>query len=92
MNVQTLKSILLNELEATADGDLLEVPSEGKVTILVRFGDDTLRISKVCKVRITDDFVNLVGEAEQFFVDLDSDFSIKSEDWSKRVEARPGFH
>jgi hypothetical protein len=93
MNLQTLQKILVEELGAKAsDGDEFEVPSERKVTILVRFGDDTLRVARVQAMRATEDFVNLVGETEQFFVDPDSDFAIKSEDSAKRREARPGFH
>jgi hypothetical protein len=92
MNLELMRKILVEELEATPDGDTLEVPSERKVTILVRFGDDTLRVARVQAVRVTGEFVNLVGETEQFFVDRGSDFAVKSEDASKRREARPGFH
>ena len=92
MNFESLKKVLLDELGGEADGDSIAVPSERKVTVLVQFGDETLRVARVQSVRTTSEFVNLVGETAQFFVDPMSVFAIKSEDSAGRREARPGFH
>lgn len=92
MNAHSLKSILVDELEGVEKAEVVDVPSDRKITVLVRFGDDLVPVSKLRSVRFTDSFVNLVGETEQFFVDHDADFLIKAEDAQKRDDARPGFH
>lgn len=92
MNVHNLKTILEDELGAERDDETFVLPQASKVSILVRFGDNVIPVSKVRKVRVTDEWVNLVGETEQFFVDTDCDFFVKSELSDKSAEARPGFH
>lgn len=92
MNVHILKTILVDELGAEQEGDTYSLSAASKVSIMVHFGDNIVPVSKVREVRVTDDWINLVGEAEQFFVDPDCDFFVKSDDPRKRAEARPGFH
>ena len=92
MNAHSLKTILVDELDGTADGDAIALPAAAKVSVLLRFGDDLLRVANLERARFTEEFVHLVGEKEQLFVDVDCDFVVKSEDSKKRLEARPGFH
>ena len=92
MKSHALKAILLTELAGKQTGDAVEIASDRKVTILVHYGDDLVPVAKVRSVRFSDDFVNIVGESEQFFVDPDCDFIVKAEDAQKRDDTRPGFH
>lgn len=91
MNAHTLKEVLVDELGGAADGEVVTLAPERRVTIMVRFGDDLIPVTKVQSVRFGT-VVRLVGETEQFFVDGDCDFLVKAEDAKKRDDARPGFH
>ncbi len=92
MNANALKAILIEELGSVESGDTVDVPSDRKLTVLLRLGDELVPVSKVRSVRFTKAFVNIVGESDQFFVDTDCDFLLKSEDAQKREDGRPGFH
>ena len=92
MNAHTLKLVLVDELGAKAEGDVISVPSERKVTIIARYGDQFVPVARVSGVRIAATFINIVGDAEELFVDADCEFIVKSEDSRKRDDVRPGFH
>lgn len=92
MNAHTLKEILVGELGGVEDGDTVNVPNDSRVTLLVRYGDDLLPVTKLRHVQFGEDYLKLVGENEQFFVDRDCDFLVKAEDVRKREDGRPGFH
>lgn len=92
MKASTLKSVLLKELGAAEEGGVLAVPSERKVTVITRYDNQLIAVAKVRGVRITEDFVNIVGDAEELFVAADCDFIVKSEASRRQDDVRPGFH
>jgi len=91
MNLEVLQSILLEDFDAQKKGDSIEIPANRRITILLTFGDDVIRVTKVRSIRVTKTHVALVGESESLYVDSAHDFAIKSEDQERR-EDRPGFH
>lgn len=91
MNLEVLQTILVEEFEAVREGETLQIPSSKRITILLTFGDDVIRVPKVRTLRASKSHVAIIGESESFYVDTAHDFAIKSEDPERR-EDRPGFH
>lgn len=92
MNLEVLQSILVDEFEATHKDGVIDIPAGRRITLMVAFGRETLRIPKVRSVRLTKTYVAIVGETESIFVDGQQEFAIKAEADERRDDARPGFH
>lgn len=92
MNVMTLRSLLVNDFDAKEADGALEVPQSTRLTVLVTFGQELLRVSKLRRLRIHDDYVAIIGESDAIYVDPDRQFAVKSEGAEVRPDVRPGFH
>lgn len=92
MNAQALKTVLIEELSATEDGDAILVPTDRKVTVIAHLSEQLVAVSRVRSVRIKPGFINIVGDAEELFVDANCEFIVKSEVARGQADARPGFH
>ncbi len=92
MNAKTLKEILENKFEAESKDGAVQLPSGARVTLLVEFGREVLRVARVRSVQFEGDWVAIVGESDSIYVDGSSKFAIKTEGNVGREEQRPGFH
>ena len=92
MNFEDLKSIFVDELGASADGDeILLAESDKKVTILVSSDDGVMPVPKVRSVKANDRYLSIRTESGRTFVDRSSIFGVRSEDQGDRGASRPGF-
>ena len=91
MNIDVLKAVLTDELEAAEDAGTYKIPGQYKVTVLVQADGDVVPVARVTALTITDQYLTFVTEDGHFFIEPSRVFAVKSEGDSAK-EKRPGFH
>jgi hypothetical protein len=93
MKIHTFEIILKDEFDCEEQDGFLVVPAGVRTTVLVSSGDSLMPVARVRRVRITDDFVELISEEERYFVTPMDLFAVKQEDYEQEKTAtRPGFN
>lgn len=93
MKIHTFELILKDDFGCDEEDDFLVVPASTRLTVLLSSGDSLMPVSRVRRVRITDDFVEIIAEEERYFVTPMDLFAIKQEDFQQdKAAPRPGFN
>ncbi|MGM0555639.1 MAG: hypothetical protein ACQEVA_04585 [Myxococcota bacterium] len=93
MKIHTFEIILKDAFECEEQDGFLVVPSGTRLAVLVSSGDSIMPVARVRRVRITDDYVELVAEDERYFVTPMDLFALKQEDFEQdKAAPRPGFN
>ncbi len=91
MNIDVLKAVLTDELEATLEDDTYQIPGRYKVTVMVKSEGDVVPVSRVTGLRVAEQYLTFVTENGHFFIEPSRVFAVKSEGESAS-DKRPGFH
>ena len=91
MNIDVLKAVLSDELEASEDSGTYTIPGQYKVTVLVQADGDVVPVTRVTGLKVSDHYLTFVTEDGHFFIEPSRVFAVKSEGDSAG-EKRPGFH
>ena len=93
MQITLVKTILKEELKATADGDTFSLPAERKLVLLVKQGESIMQIQRVHQVRFAADYLAVSSDEDIYFIDPNLIFGLKGSDPAlDKAEKRPGFH
>jgi hypothetical protein len=90
MNTKTLKSILIDELNASSDGGRLGLPSGTRVTVFLSTAGVPIPVPKVTAVTLKKDYAILDSEDGRVFTDA-SDFVAIRADEEASASGRVGF-
>lgn len=91
MNIDVLKAVLTDELDATEEDGSYKIPGQYRVTVLVRSDGDVVPVTRVTGLKISEQYLTFVTEAGHFFIEPSRVFAVKSESESAS-DKRPGFH
>ena len=90
MDKKTLKSILINELGATAESDRLQLPTGTRVTVFVSTAGVPIPIPKVTAVTLNKEFAILDSEDGRVFTSAGEFVALRADEEAD-TSGRVGF-
>jgi len=86
MQATSLKTILVDRLDADTDGDVYRLPEERNVAALLRTGAELLHVDKLRVVEFGEEATTLVTKRSEYFVETTDVFALKLE--GSRIQPR----